>query len=322
VDELARLLNGFQVSQAIYAAATLGIADLLAGGPRTADELAAASGANPDALYRLLRALASVGVFRELEGRRFELTSVGDGLRSDASGSLLGWAKFIGRTYFRDAWSDIVHSVRTGENAFRHVHGTDPWTYRAARPEESAIFDDAMMALTRHGERALLDAYDFGRFGTVVDVAGGRGALLAAVLERYPNVNGVLFDQPHVVDQAEALGDRCRIVAGSFFDSVPEGGDAYMLKMIVHDWEDEDALRILRNIAAVLRPDGAVLVIERQLGGPNENARAKFGDLNMLISPGGRERTTDEYAALFAAAGLRFAGETPAAEWAVYEARR
>jgi len=314
--ELRRLVNGHQVSQAIHVAATLGLADLLADGPRTSDELAEPTGSDADALYRLMRALATIGIFREEEGRCFALAPLGEPLRSDASESLAGWAVFAGRPYYREAWSALEHSVRTGENAFNHVHGTNVWDYRAERPQESAIFDRAMQALTGQSNRALLDAYDFGRFGIVVDVGGGNGTLLAAVLAEVPAMRGVVFDQPHVVEgiapvlEAAGVADRCRVVGGSFFEAVPEGGDAYVLKSIIHDWEDEEAVAILR---VVRRAGGVVLLVERELGPPNENPAAKFSDLNMLVAAGGRERTLDEYGALFESAGYRLAGSTPTA---------
>ena len=256
--ELERLVNGYRISQAIYVAATLGIADLLAGGARTSDDLAAEAGADPRSLYRLLRALASVGVLREDDGRRFALTDVGDGLRSDAPEGIAGWAAFIGRPPLWQAWGDLLHSVRTGENAFMHVHGTDVWSYRAQRPEENAVFDRAMRSLTGRSNRAFVEAYDFGRFGTLVDVGGGNGTLLAGLLATYPELKGVLFDQPHVVAGADevlseaCVADRCRVVGGSFFDGVPEGGDAYVLKAIIHDWEDEEAISILRSCRAAV----------------------------------------------------------------------
>jgi hypothetical protein len=325
-DALRRLANGYQVSQAIHVAAALGIADLVAAGPRAIDDLAAAAGADERSLYRLLRALASVGVFREEEGRRFALTPIAEYLRRDVPRTLYGWASHVGRPYYWQAWAYLLHSVRTGENAFAHVHGTDVWTYRADHPGESAVFDRAMADLTAGLHVSLLDAYDFGRYASVVDVGGGTGALLAALLSAHPGMRGVLLDQPHVVsaardglDGAGVLG-RCEIVSGSFFDAVPAGADAYVLKAIIHDWEDEDALRILGACRRAAAPGAAVLVIERELGAANENAAAKFGDLNMLVGPGGRERTTDEYASLLAATGFRFAGVTPSSSgWHVFE---
>ncbi len=202
---LRRLVNGFQVSQAIHVAAVLGIADLLVAGAKSSDELAAETGSDPDALYRLLRALASDGVFHEDDARRFALTELGDALRSDAPEPVAGWAAFIGQPYFWQAWGDLLNSIRTGENAFRHVHGSDPWTYRSERPEASSIFDRAMTDNSRLVASAVVDAYDFGRFQTIADIGGGRGALLAAILRKYPPSRGILFDQPHVVSGAAEL---------------------------------------------------------------------------------------------------------------------
>jgi hypothetical protein len=260
-----------------------------------------------------------VDVVHEEDGRRFSLTELGGGLRRDVPDSLAGWAVLIGQPYFWHSWGELLHSVRTGENAFRHLHGTDVWEYRSTRPELAAGFDAAMTALTRHVDRALLDAYDFGRFGTIVDVGGNRGALLAAILREHPDARGVLFDQGHVVAGAPALleaagvADRVRIEAGSFFDAVPEGGDAYLLKSIVHDWEDAEAEAILRVVRRAMAPEGTLLVLERVLAPPNEGPDGKFSDLNMLVMPGGRERTLDEYAALFARAGFELVRELPSA---------
>lgn len=307
------MVNGYQVSQAIYVAATLGIADLLTDGSRTSDELAVATETDPPTLYRLLRALAAVGVLHEEDGRRFALTLVGEQLRSDHPQSIHGWAAFIGRPYYWRAWGHLLESVRTGENAFRLLNGTDIWSYRAERPDESAIFDRAMMALTAASNRALLDAYDFGRFETVCDVGGGNGALLASLLAKYQEMQGILFDQPHVVanaaDVLRDVTDRCRVVPGSFFESVPEGGDAYVLKAIIHDWDDEQSTTILRACRRAVN-GGSLLVVERIIGDLNEDPATKFGDLNMLVAPGGQERAVEEFAALLAAAGFELRGVT------------
>jgi hypothetical protein len=325
---LRRLANGFQVSQAIYVAATLGIADELRAGPRSSADLAEATESHPDALHRLLRALASVDVLHEGADGRFSLTELGECLRSDAPQPVGGWAALIGRPYFWTAWGALLHSVRTGENAMTHVTGAGPWEYRAQRPEEGAIFDRAMTDLSRRFTRALLDAYDFSRFGTVVDVGGGQGALLAAILAAHPALRGILFDLPHVVGPADGVlaaagvADRCAVVAGDFFAGVPEGGDAYVLRAVLHDWEDAEAIAILRSCRRATPDDAALLVVERELGGPNENPDAKFADLNMLVMPGGRERTVEEFAALFDSAGFELAGTTPtAAAMSVIEAR-
>lgn len=315
--DLARLVDGFRVTQTIHAAVELGIPDLLTDGERSSDDLAEASGADPSALYRLLRALASLGVLHEADGRRFSVTPFGTPLRSDVQGSIHGWVRLAGRDHVWRPWGNLANAIREGENSFRMVHDADIWTWRAEHPDESAIFDDAMRTMTAGANPAILAAYDFGRFGTIVDVAGGTGALIAALLAAHPSVSGILFDQEHVVSGAGAVLsaagvlDRCQVVAGSFFEAVPEGGDAYLLKWIIHDWEDEESIAILRTCRAAMGPDSVVLLIERDLGPPNENAAAKLADLNMLVMPGGRERTVDEYAALFAEAGLRLLGAHP-----------
>jgi hypothetical protein len=328
VVALRRLVNGYQVSQALHVAATLGIADLLAAGPRTSAEIAAAVGAHPRALYRLLRTLASLGVFHEDDTaeHRFALTPLGEGLRTDTPDSVAGWAAYIGQPYSWSAWAQLLHSVQTGENAFRQVHGMDVWEYRAQHPDDSAAFDRAMTANTRQRLAALLAAYDFSRFATIVDVGGGRGAFLAALLAAYPTAHGVLFDRPHVVAGAETelraagIADRCRITGGDFFQAVPTGGDAYVLMQIVHDWEDAEATAILRRCREAMRADARLLVIEWELLEPNAGAEGKLTDLVMLVTAGGQERTRSEYAALFAAAGFQLAAVTPTTSgWSIFE---
>ena len=306
-EELRRLIVGQQVSQAVCVSAELGIADVLAAGPRTSEELARATQTSADALYRLLRALAAIGILHEEEGRRFSLAELGQPLRSDAPDSVAAIAVHVGRPYVRAAWSALIDSVRTGENAFRHVHGTSIWEYRASRTEDNAIFDRYIAANTRLETRALLDAYDFGRFRSIVDVGGGNGSFLTALRARHPSLHGILFDQDHVVHGLE-LGAGIEVAAGSFFDAVPVGADAYVLKWILHDWEDDQALAILQTVRS---SGGSVLVIERLIEPPNEGPEAKFADLNMLVGPGGRERTLDQYEALFAAAAYRLVGATP-----------
>ena len=325
--ELARLMDGFRVTQAIHAAVDLGIPDLLSDSERTADDLAEASGADPSALYRLLRALASLGVLHEAEGRRFSLTALGEPLRGDVHGSLRGWVRLTGRDHVWRSWGNLANAVRSGENSFRQLHGAGVFEWRAEHPEESTIFDEAMMSLTAAANAAILAAYDFGRFGTIADIGGGNGTLLASLLEAHPRARGILFDQTHVVSGAEpvlraaGVSDRCDVVAGSFFEAVPEGGDAYVLKSIIHDWEDEESVEILSACRQAMAARSVVLLVERDLGAPNENPAAKLSDLNMLVMPGGRERSDDEYAALFAKAGLRHSSTTLAANgYAVIEA--
>jgi hypothetical protein len=317
VQALLGLINGFQVAQAIHVAAVLGIADFVRDRSCSVEDIAAAVGANEGALYRLLRALGAVGVVHEEDGRHFSLTDMGACLRSDAPESVAPWAVFIGQASYRAAWGALLHSVRTGENAFRHVYGEDVWSYRARNPDVSAAFDSAMTALSRSVTVAVLSAYDFSPFTTIVDVGGGRGALLAAILAQHPQARGVLFDQPHVVAgaaevlDASGVAGRCDTVGGSFFDSVPGGADAYLLKYIIHDWEDEPASAILQTCRRAMRADSRLLVIERVIGPPNEGAPAKFSDLNMLVSPGGLERTGEEFASLLEAAGLRLTQVKP-----------
>jgi len=314
---LMRLVSGFQVSQAISVASELGIADLLGDSPRDADQLAATTGSHPRSLYRLLRALAGAGVFREDPDGRFALTPLGDCLCSDATGSVAPLAVFFGQPDYWQAWGDLRHSVQTGEYAFRHVHGMSPWEYRVRHPEAGAVFDQAMTGRSWAEAEAALAAYDFGRFGTVVDLGGGQGAFLAALLARHQGTRGVLFDQAHVVARAQPLleaagvADRCRIEAGSIFESIPEGGDAYVLKRVLHDWEDEDALAILRMCRRVIGADQLLLIIDWVISQGPEGAAAKLFDLAMLVSPGGRVRTRDEWAALLRATDFRLANIYP-----------
>src|SRR3954453_11525843 len=309
---LLRLVNGYQVSQAIHVAATLGVAEQLADGPRTAADLASATATHAPALERLLRALVAVDLLDEQPDDTFGLTELGEAL----GGPVGSWAAFIGRAYHWKAWGHLLHSVRTGESAFRAVHGVDVWEYRAQHPEEGAVFDAAMTGLSRRVNAAVAAAHDFGRYGVIVDVGGGHGALLAGILARHPGARGVLFDQPAVVADAEA--DGVEVVGGSFFESVPAGGDAYLLKSVLHDWEDAPAIEILLTCRRAARACTALIVIERRLADPS----AKLSDLNMLVGPGGRERAPEDYAALLAAAGYEFVGETPtAAGVSVIEAR-
>jgi hypothetical protein len=325
---LRRLVNGYQVTQAIHVAAKLGLADHLADGPRASDDLARATETDPDALYRLLRALASVGVVHEEAEQRFALTDLGSCLRSDAPDSVAGWAAFVGEPYHWQTWGALEYGVRTGENAFHHVHGTNPWTFRAQRPELSTGFDQAMTDLARQAAAAVLRVYDFGQFQTVVDVGGGNGTLLAAILARHPAMRGILFDQPHVVAgalpvlAAAGVADRCAVVGGSFFEAVPAGGDAYVLKSILHDWENADCVRILERCRKTMAAGATLLVVERELGPPNAYPDGKLSDLNMLVATGGRERTPEEYARLFSATGFQFTGITSSDSGvAVFEGR-
>lgn len=314
MSDLARMVGGYQVTQALYVAAALGIADLLVDETRTSDELAEATGADAESLYRLLRALARIGVLDEQAGRTFALTELGAGLRDEEVRTRL---LFVGRPHHWNTWSSLLHSVQTGENAFQSIHAQSVWEYRAEHPEESEIFNAWMVGLTRAANEVILGGYDFGRFRHVVDVGGGHGAFLAAMLAAHAHLRGTLFDQPHVVAGAPSI-ERCEIVAGSFFEEVPAGGDAYVLKSIIHDWRDPEATAILRTIARALDAEARVLLVERDLADP----AAPWLDLLMLVMAGGQERTEDEYAALFRAGGLDYVGATRVGGgWAVFEAR-
>jgi hypothetical protein len=310
------MANGYQVSQAIHVAAVLGIADLLENGPRSADELGEATGAHAPTLYRVLRALSSVGLFAESDGR-FGSTPLSEYLRTDAPTSLRAWAKQIGQPYYWMSWGHLLHCVRTGEPAFPELHGTNAWEYRAAHPEEDAVFNAAMTALSAGVVEGIVRSYDFSGFGVLVDVGGGEGALLAAILASNPALHGILFDQPHVLTDAGALleradvASRCEVVGGSFFDAVPEGADAYLLKSIIHDWDDSSAIQILRACRAAIADTGRLLVIEPIIRPGNEPDPAKFSDLNMLVMLGGRERTAGDFGRLYTEAGFRMTDIVP-----------
>ena len=317
--EILGLVNGYQVTQAIHVAVILGVPDRLKDGPRTSDELAAWSEAHPDALYRLLRALAAVGVLHEGHERCFSLTAVGDCLRSDSADSVGGWAALVGRPYMWQAWGHLLHSVRTGENAFADLNGgKSVWQYRAEHPAENEIFNLAMTALSGGAVAALLKGYDFSRFRHIADIGGGQGQAIAGILAANPDMRGTLFDQPHVVTKAKlmlagaALDHRCDVVAGNFFESVPAGADAYMLRVVLHDWNDEEAISILKVCRQAITAAARLLIVERVIAPPNEGFPGKFSDLNMLVSPGGRERTREQFADLCDAARFKLVGVTAA----------
>ena len=317
VQALLRLTNGYQISQAIHAAATLQIADHLGDEPLAADAVAEAVGADPDAIYRLLRALGTVGVVAESEDHRFTSTAVLDLMRSDSPASMRGWAAMIGRPLHWESWGSFVDSVRTGKDSFRSRFDMGVWDYRASKPDETAVFSAAMAALSLPVAPAVIAAYDFGRFDTIVDVGGADGSLLAAILRANPDTRGVVFDLPHVVAGAEAvisaaeLQDRLTTVAGSYFDTIPRGGDAYMMKSVLHDCGDEESARILRNVREAMDPAATLLVVEAVVSATNPSQRDAFSDLNMLVNTGGRERRLDEWESVFAAGGFALHSTTP-----------
>jgi SAM-dependent methyltransferase len=316
--DLLDVVRGYQRSRAVTVAADLGVADLLRDGARDAEELAAATGTHATTLYRLLRALAAIGVFAEAPDGRFSLTATGQFLRRDHPLSIDPAARMFGADHQWEAWGALAHSVRTGENAAQYALGTDVWEYRRRHPEQGEIFDAAMRTFSRADSARMLAAHDFGRYATVADVGGGTGAVLAAVLTAHPQVQGVLVDQEYVVAGAPPLlreagvADRTTIVAGSFFHGVPAGADAYLLVRILHDWPDDDAVRILRTIRGALAPDGRVIIVDAVVGPPGDDSATKFLDLMMLVSAGGRERTRSEWEGLLRDADLRLVGATRA----------
>jgi predicted O-methyltransferase YrrM len=328
-DTLQQLLFGYRVSQGLMVAAKLGLADLLAAGPHDCTALAQASGTHAPSLYRLLRLLASVGVFAEDDQQRFALTPTATFLRSDVDGTLRHMAMFMGEESHWRSWGDLLHSVRTGAPAFAHLYGMGHFAYLARHPEEAATFDAFMADQTANATTAIVSAYDFADASTVVDIGGGRGTLLAAILAAYPALRGILFDQPQVVEGAKALlaarglTDRCALSGGDIFQAALPGGDTYVLQQILHDWDDEQARRILERCHAALPPGGRLLIVERLIAPGNAPSPAKSVDMQMLVMLGGRERTEKEYADLLASAGFRLARVLPTrSPFSILEARR
>jgi hypothetical protein len=306
-----QVLQGYWVSRAVHAAARLGLADLVDTGPRTAESLAEATGTHAPSLQRLLRALSSVGVFVEDDIGRFGQTPSSAVLRSGVPGSLRAAAIMeMGEDHY-SAWGQLLHGIKTGEVPFLHRFGVPVWEYYAQHPENGAFFNEAMTGLTKTVEAAVVSSYDFSPFLRIIDVGGGHGGLLASILPLAPKAAGVVFDSPNVVTGAGRLlkggnlEGRWEAVGGDFFESVPAGGDLYLLKWIIHDWDDERACAILANCRRALLPGGRVLLAETVLPGRNERSLGKFMDLNMLVMLGGRERNEDEFRTLFDSAGLR-----------------
>jgi O-methyltransferase domain/Dimerisation domain len=310
------MMTGYWISKAIYVAAKLGVADLLTEGPRNADELAAATQTQADALYRVLRALASVGIFSEVAPRRFALTPLAELLRSDTPDSMRALAIMYAEEQYR-AWDNVLHSVQTGQPAFEHAFGARYFDYFATHPEASRVFNEAMVGWTNQVTTAVVAAYDFSPFGVVADVAGGHGALLAAILKSNPTARGILFDLPQVVAGAEpfltaaGVADRCARVGGDFFAEMPQGADAYVLSQILHDWDDERSVAVLRQVRMVMPNHGKLLVVELVLPEGNDPFLGKWLDLHMLVLLGGQERTVAQYATLLREAGFELTGVVP-----------
>jgi O-methyltransferase domain/Dimerisation domain len=315
--QLQQLISGHWIAQAIAVTAELGIADLLADGPRSSDDLAQAAGCHSGALYRLLRALAGLGVFTEVESKRFGLTPMAEMLRADAPASVRSRAIQTCSDVQWRAWGQLGYSVRTGRPAFEHIFGMDQWEYRARNPEANARFNASETSLVTQVANAVASAYDFSGFGRLIDVGGSHGALLIAILSVNPELRAVLFDLPHVVEGAReplvaaGLLERCEIVGGDMFETVPTGGDAYLLSRIIHGWDGAHAVDILANCRRVMGPHSKLLLAEEVILSGDVPSYGKLTDLNMLVSAGGQERTEAEYRALYAAAGFRLTRVIP-----------
>jgi hypothetical protein len=314
---MQQMLNGHVPVQALHIAADLGIPDLMADRAQTPDELASAIGAHGPSLYRLLRMLAGAGVFREGPDGRFDLTPLGMTLRSDVPGSLRDAALLNGRPAIWAAWGQLRRSIMTGESAFEHAHGESFYEYVARHPDVGGPYNRSMTRQSEQHNTAVVAGYDFSPFGTVVDVGGGQGSTLAAILQADPTVRGILFDLPHVVEHAAPLrapgvAGRAEAVGGDMLAAVPAGGDCYLLKRVLLGESDETAATILRNCAEALGERGKVLVVEMVMQPGNEPSVSKAFDIRMLmLHRGGRVRTEAEFRRLFEAAGLRLARVVP-----------
>lgn len=311
---LYQIATGHYFTQGLLLAVKLGIAEHLAAGPRTADDLARATDTHAPSLRRVLRLLASVGVFEEQEGGAFALTPLGSALREGVPGSARSLVLLIAGEAVQESWRNLEYSVRTGNPVYRMRGLEDPFQDPARTPEQTARFDEAMSDSTKLAAVAVASSYDFKPLRSVVDVGGGNGALLIGILKAHPHLRGTVFDQPAVAARARGkiaesgLAERCDAQGGSFFEGVPPGADAYLIKHVIHDWEDERAIRILQHCRAALPDGGKVLIVEGIYPprvDPSPLARgAAANDVNMLVNTGGRQRSEQEFRALYAASGL------------------
>ncbi|HUY52399.1 MAG TPA: methyltransferase [Streptosporangiaceae bacterium] len=314
---LLDLIQGSVITQAIYAAAKLGIADVLADGPLPAAEIAKRVGADPEATYRLLRVLAGYSVFAEQADGRFELTPMGGPLRDDAVDSMRGIAVLMGHPLLWEDWGHLISSVRTGEASLPKLRGMSGYDFLMANPEYAAVFFQGMGSISAAETDPLLAAYDFSRFGEIVDIGGGRGTLLTGILKQAGSSQGILYDSPFATAEAGRVLDEAGVAArstiqnGSFFDSPPAGADAYVLKHILHDFPEHECLVILKKIREVIPPTGTLLVMEYVLTGNNERHIGNIIDLWLLLLLGAKERTQPQYSDLFARAGFKLTRVVP-----------
>ncbi len=317
-EDLNRLISGFWMTQAIYVVVRLRIPDLLAAGPRTADELASESDSHPRSLYRLLRALSSNCVFHEDTDHRFSLTPLSECLRRDGPASMAGLAWMRGDWQYR-AWGDLLHNVQTGETAFNHVFGEPLFDFLRHTPENAAIFDQGMVGVHSRETEAMLAAFDFSDIDVLADIGGGNGSVLAAVLTKNSTLKAILFDRADVIDRAKAnlaqtgVADRVQFIAGDFFHSVPSGADAYFLRHIIHDWNDDQSRTILKNCRDAMPRNGRLLIAEFVLPDGPEPFHGKWFDLAMMTVTGGQERTDSEYRKLLDECGFAWRRVVPTA---------
>lgn len=311
--------QGSTITTALSSAATLGVADHLAGGPRGIGELAQATSTHPRSLYRLLRLLSSVGVFAEVPPESFALTQLGECLRSGVPGSLRSMVMMSGLKIRFHTFAEALHSIRTGEPVCERATGMEFFDYLAVHPEEGEIFNRAMSEFSQSISSAVVQAYDFRGIGKIIDVGGGHGSLITAILRGFPHMTGILFDSPHVAEGARrtiaaaGLTGRCQILGGDFFQSVPAGGDAYILKSIIHDWNDERAVTILKNCRRAMATSRRLLLIEVILPVDAELHPGKFVDFIMLTTAGGLVRREDEHEKILREAGFRLNRVIPTA---------
>jgi hypothetical protein len=315
---LREMITAFRVSDLVAVAAEFRLADHLAAGPLSSAELAGLCGADPNTLQRVLRALAHIEIVRQEEDGRFALAPLGEPLRSDVPGSMYRMARLWGSDLFKLTWMRLPHSVRTGQSAQEYLYGMRQFDFLATQPEVAEIFNDGMLAGTLAVGAAVVEAYDFSTCGTIVDVGGGSGALASTILRAYPGTHGIVFDLPFcrvgALEHLESAGvrDRCEFVGGDFFEAMPAGADAYLLKFILHDWEDEKCARILQSCRAAAKTGAKVLLVESVLPAEGEPITdAVFGDITMIVHTGGRERTRAEYAELLQSAGFRLTRVVP-----------
>ncbi len=315
--QMLQIMSGFWISRCVYILAKLGIADLIKDESKTVDELATATASHALSLFRVLRALASIGIISQHGQNRFGATPLSDTLRSDVRGSLRAFAMTeMGEEHY-PAWGELLHSVRTGGIAFDKAFGQPVWEFFANHPDNAKIFNDAMSGMTAQANEALHAAYDFGDIKRIMDVGGGHGGLITSILQKNADMRGILFDSPQVIEGAkasiEALGisDRCELIGGDFFHTVPPGADAIILKWIIHDWNDEQSVAILKNCHRVLPDKGKLILVEAVVPATSEPHFSKFIDLNMLVMTGGRERTEAEFRKLYEDSGFELARVVP-----------